>query len=87
MALVFGALSTLVGLPFLPLVIVLRNRGVLPWTINAVTRPWGRKGPPTILRYHVRGPAAVVERAMDELVRKLELGDGAPVVAGAERIT
>jgi hypothetical protein len=85
-ALIFGLLVTLVTLPLLPVVIVLRRRGLAAWTLKAVARPWGRRGPPMILAYHLRGSADVVERAQAELVEKLKRGEGAPDVTGAERI-
>jgi hypothetical protein len=84
-ALVFGLLWLLATLPVLPLVLLLRRLGLVPWTLEAVTRPWGRRGPATVLRYHVRGRREV-EVALADLVAKLERGDGAPIVVGAERI-
>jgi hypothetical protein len=38
-----------------------------------------------VLRYHVRGRSEV-EAALADLAAKLERGDGAPIVVGAERI-
>ena len=85
-ALIFGALWTLVTLPVLPIVLLLRRQGLLPWTITAITRPWGRRGPATVLRYHVRGKSQA-DAALEHLVKRLEAGDGAPVLPGAERLT
>jgi hypothetical protein len=85
-ALLFGLIWSLAMLPLLPLVLLLRLARLVPWTIEAVARPWGRRGPPMVLRYHVRGRAET-DRALAELVRALERGDGAPVLEGAERIT
>jgi len=85
LAVLFGLLWTTVTMPLLPIVLLLRRRGLLPWTITAVTRPWGRRGPATVLRYHVRGKIEA-DQALGHLVERLEHGDGAPVVPGAERI-
>lgn len=85
-ALLFGLLWSVVTLPLLPVVIALRRRGRLAWTIRATARPWGRKGPPMILRYHVYGNGTNVDAVMSNLVTRLEAGDGAPVLAGADRI-
>jgi hypothetical protein len=84
-AMLFGVVWMLATLPFLPLVLLLRRAGLVPWTLQAVTRPWGRRGPATVLRYHIRG-SREVELALADLVAKLERGDGAPDVVGAERI-
>lgn len=83
-AALFGLLWMLATLPLLPLVLLLRRLGLV-WTLEAVTRPWGRRGPATVLRYHVRGRSEV-EAALADLAAKLERGDGAPIVVGAERI-
>ncbi|MGZ4418956.1 MAG: hypothetical protein ACXVRV_12385 [Gaiellaceae bacterium] len=84
-AVVFGLVWMVLTLPLLPFVLLLRSKGVTPWTITAVARPWGRRGPPMFLRYHVRGSEAA-DKAGSDLVAKLERGDGAPEVVGAERI-
>jgi hypothetical protein len=34
--------SFVLFLPLLPFVLLLRRRKVVPWTLEAVTRPWGR---------------------------------------------
>ena len=81
---VVDTLLSLALLPFLPLVIVLRRWGVVSWTIQARCRPWGRHGPPVVLRWRVKGDAAS-RRAFDDIVSQLEQGSGAPVIAGAER--
>jgi hypothetical protein len=80
-----GLIWSLATLPLLPLVILLRRAGVVPWTIEAIARPWGRRGPPMVLRYQVRGRAET-DRALADLVRALERGDGGPALEGAERI-
>jgi hypothetical protein len=86
LAVLFGLLWTIVTLPLLPIVLLLRRRGLLPWTITAVTRPWGRRGPATLLRYHVRGKDET-DAALEHLVARLQAGDGAPVLPGADRLT
>ena len=72
-------------LPFLPLVLVLRWLRLLPWTIEARTYPWGKKFPPVVHAYEVRGKDEA-ERAMRDLAAALARGDGAPAVPGTERV-
>jgi len=72
-------------LPFLPLVLFLRWLRLLPWTIEARSYPWGKKLPPIVHAYKVRGKHEA-ERAMKDLAAALARDDGAPVVAGAERV-
>lgn len=72
-------------LPFLPLVLVLRMLRLLPWTIEARTYPWGKKRPPIVHAYEVRGRDEA-ERAMRDLAAALAGSNGAPVVPGAERV-
>jgi hypothetical protein len=86
LAVLFGLLWTMITLPLLPIVLLLRQRGLLPWTINAIARPWGRRGPATVLRYHVRGKEEA-DAALEHLVTRLQAGDGAPLLPGAERLT
>jgi hypothetical protein len=85
-AALLGLLWALITLPALPLVLLLRSRGLSPWTLVAVARPWGRRGPPLVLCYEVRGKRDAADRAVADLVAKLARGDGAPAVAGAERV-
>jgi hypothetical protein len=80
-----GFLFTLPLLPVVPLLVLLRSRGRMPWTLEARTYPWGRRYPPVVLRYEVRGRENLVW-ALDQLVDGLVRGDGAPVLIGAERI-
>jgi hypothetical protein len=82
---VFGAVLTLLLLPFLPFAIALRRVGVLPWTIQAKCRPWGKHGPPTIMWWHVKGDSES-RRAFQDIVSALEREPGVPVVAGAKRV-
>jgi hypothetical protein len=72
-------------LPFLPLVLVLRMLRLLPWTIEARTYPWGKKLPPIVHAYEVRGKEEA-ERAMRDLAAGLASGDGAPDIPGTERV-
>jgi hypothetical protein len=71
------------ALPLVPFALLLRRRRLLPWTIEARTYPWGRRYPPIVLTYSVRG-GDETRRAVDQLVEALARGDGAPVVDGAE---
>jgi hypothetical protein len=80
-----GFLLALPLLPFVPLIVLLRLRGRLPWMLEARTYPWGRRYPPVVLRYEVRGHEHAAW-ALDQLVDGLARGDGAPVLIGAERI-
>ena len=72
-------------LPFLPLVLLLRALRLLPWTIEARTYPWGKRFPPVVHAYEVRGREEA-DRAVRDLADGLARGDGAPVVPGAERV-
>jgi hypothetical protein len=80
-----GFVFFLVGLPFLPVVLACRWLRILPWTLEATTRPWGRRGPPMTLRYQVRGRLDCTV-AMQELATKLARGDGGPELVHATRI-
>jgi len=80
-----GFLLALPLLPFVPLIVLLRSRGRMPWTLEARTYPWGRRYPPVVLRYEVRAREHA-GWALDQLVDGLERGDGAPVLIGAERV-
>jgi hypothetical protein len=80
-----GFLLLPVTLPFLPIVLLLRWRRLLPWTVEARTYPWGRRFPPIVLSYEIRGHAEAL-RAVQQLAEALARGDGAPVIQGAERI-
>ena len=71
-------------LPFLPFVLLARRRGLLPWTIEARTYPWGRRRPPIVFAYEVRQSAVL--RAMEELCASLARGDGRPVLASAQHV-
>jgi hypothetical protein len=70
---------------FLPFVLFARGRGWLPWTIEARTYPWGRRHPPIVFSYAVRGGFECVV-AIDELVMALARGDGRPELSGVEDI-
>ena len=82
---VAGVLLLPFVLPFLPLVLLLRWLRLLPWTIEARTYPWGKKFPPIVHAYEVRGRDEA-KRAMRDLAAALARGDGAPAVPGAERV-
>ncbi len=80
-----GFLLLPVTLPFLPIVLLLRWRRLLPWTVEARTYPWGRRFPPIVLSYEIRGHGEAL-RALQQLAEALARGDGAPVIPGAEMI-
>jgi hypothetical protein len=80
-----GFVLLLLTFPFLPLVLLLRRLRILPWTVEARTYPWGRRFPPVVLAYEIRGRQAALA-ALDELAASLARGDGAPAIAGAELV-
>ena len=84
-ALPLGFVVVPILLPFLPLVLLCRALRLLPWTIEARTYPWGKRFPPIVLAYEVRGREET-KLALNDLAAALERGDGAPAVQGAERI-
>jgi hypothetical protein len=81
-----GALLVVLLVPFLPFVLLLRRLGFLRWIVEARTYPWGRRYPPVVLTYAIRGGKAALD-AVDELAEALARGDGAPVLANAEFIS
>lgn len=56
-AVIIDLLLFVVSLALLPPLVALRRAGVLSYTIQARCRPWGRKGPPTVMRWKVKGHA------------------------------
>jgi hypothetical protein len=58
---------------------------LLPWTVEARTHPWGRRYPPIVLAYQVRGRDEAAA-AIAELVAALARGSGGPVLHGCERV-
>jgi len=79
-----GFLLVPLVLPLLPFVWLLRRVRLLSWTIEARTYPWGRRYPPIVLTYAVRG-GEETRHAFGQLVEALARGDGAPVIDGAEK--
>jgi hypothetical protein len=71
--------------PFLPIVLVFRALRLLPWTIEARTHPWGRRFPPIVFAYEVRGREET-ELSLKNLAAALQRGDGGPTILGAERV-
>jgi hypothetical protein len=53
-------------LPLVPLVLLLRRLRILRWTVEARTHPWGRRYPPIVLTYVIRGGLEALA-AVDEL--------------------
>jgi hypothetical protein len=72
-------------LPLVPLLLLLRRLRWLPWTIEARTYPWGRRYPPVVLTYAIRGGEESI-RAFGQLLEALARGEGAPVIDGAEKL-
>jgi hypothetical protein len=79
-----GFLLVPLVLPLVPLVLLLRHLRLLPWTIEARTHPWGRRYPPVVLTYAVRGDEES-RRAFGRLVEALARGEGSPVIDGTEK--
>jgi len=50
-----GFLLVPLVLPLIPIVLFFRWLRLLPWAIEARTYPWGRRYPPIVLTYAVRG--------------------------------
>src|SRR5579864_1871049 len=80
-----GVLFSALAMPFVPFVLVLRYARVLRWTVEARAYPWGRRYPPVVLSYAIRGHEEA-SRALDELAEALLRGDDAPTLTGAEFI-
>jgi len=80
-----GVLLAGLALPFLPLILLLRSLRVLPWTVEARTYPWGRRQPPIVFAYEVRGREEAAA-ALAELAAALAQGSGAPALYGCERV-
>jgi hypothetical protein len=80
-----GFLLVPLVLPLVPLAVLFRRLRWLPWTIEARTYPWGRRYPPVVLTYAIRGGEDTA-RAFGQLVEALARGEGAPVIDGAEKI-
>jgi len=80
-----GIVLAAVVLPFLPFVVLFRALGLIRWELEARTYPWGRRYPPIVLVYAVRGHGQAVA-ALTELAEALAHGSGAPVLKDAERI-
>ena len=80
-----GVLLAALGVPFLPFVLLLRSLRVLPWTVEARTYPWGRRRPPIVFAYEVRGRDEAMA-AVAELAAALARGNGGPRLSGCERV-
>lgn len=80
-----GFLFVPLMLPFVPFALLFRRLRWLPWTIEARTYPWGRRYPPVVLTYAIRG-GEETRSAFDQLVEALARGEGSPVIDGAEKL-
>jgi hypothetical protein len=80
-----GVLLAVLALPFLPLVLLLRSVRLLPWTVEARTYPWGRRQPPIVFAYEVRGREEAAA-AIVTLANALGQGSGSPKLPGCERV-
>jgi hypothetical protein len=73
-------------LPLVPIALLLRRWRMLPWTIEARAHPWGRRFPPIVLTYAIRG-GDESRRAFRQLIEALARGEGAPKIDGAEKLS
>jgi len=80
-----GLVLAAFALPVLPVVMLLRALGLVSWTVEARSYPWGRRNPPIVFAYAVRGRESA-KAAMAELAAELGHGKGSPVLSRAERI-
>ncbi len=80
-----GVLLAGLALPFVPLVLLLRSLRLLPWTVEARTYPWGRRHPPIVFAYEVRGRDEAAA-AIAMLATALARGSGGPELPGCERV-
>jgi hypothetical protein len=80
-----GFLLVPLALPLVPIVLLLRRWRWLPWTIEARAHPWGRRYPPIVLTYAIRG-GDESRRAFGQLVEALARGEGSPTIDGAEKL-
>ena len=80
-----GVLFVGFALPLLPLVLLLRALRLLPWTVEARTYPWGRRYPPIVFTYEVRGREEALV-AITDLAAALARGSGGPLLPGCERV-
>src|ERR1041385_386687 len=80
-----GFLLTPLAPPFLPPVLLFRRLRWMPWTVEARAYPWGRRFPPIVHAYAIRG-GEESQAAVAELAEALTRGDGAPVLHNAEYI-
>jgi hypothetical protein len=79
-----GVLLAGLTLPFVPLVLVLRALRLLPWTVEARTYPWGRRHPPIVLAYEVRGRDEAA--AAIAMLATARAGQRGPELPGCERV-
>ena len=80
-----GFVLAVFALPFVPVVMLLRALGLVSWTVEARSYPWGRRSVPIVFAYAVRGREHATD-AMAELAAELARGKGSPVLSRAERI-
>jgi hypothetical protein len=76
--------SVVFGIPALVILLPLRLARLTSWTIEAVARPWGRRGPTEAMQWRVKGWSES-ERALDDVADALRRGVEAPQVEGADR--
>jgi hypothetical protein len=81
-----GFLLFPIVLPLVPVAVLLRRLRLLPWTLEARAYPWGRRFPPIVLTYAVRG-GDESRAAFRQLLEALAHGDEGPVLAGAEKLS
>jgi hypothetical protein len=81
-------LSPLIALTFaVPVLLVLlplRLAKLSSWRVEAVARPWGRRGPAHVLAWRVKGWKEG-SRAIHEIAAALERGETSPQISSAKR--
>lgn len=83
---IFSPLFSLVAaVPAMLVLLPLRFAGHASWEVRAEARPWGRRGPPEIMRWRVKGWHGSAQ-AVEDVAAALERGETQPQIAGAVRV-
>ena len=78
---ILSPLFTLVfALPTLAVMVPLRLAKLSGWRIEAVAKPWGRRGPATVLAWRVKGWSKS-HAAIEEIAHALERGETNPQIS------
>ncbi|MCW2976331.1 MAG: hypothetical protein JWM06_1612 [Actinomycetia bacterium] len=77
--------SVIAAIPTMIVILPLRFAGLASWEVRAQARPWGRRGPPEIVRWRVKGWHESAQ-AVEDVAAALERGERQPQIAGAVRV-